>query len=210
VTTHFLDTTRTAYDDWAQRYQAFAKGFDVSPLDDALIDAFGKMVAGTGKVADLGCGPGLLTAQLAAAGCDVFGMDLSPEMIALARADFPQLRFDVGSMTELDIADGELAGLMSWYSTIHTPPEVVPAIFAEFRRVLAPGGLALVGFFSGPDLRDEPVEFDHTVTPGYRWPVDRISASLAEAGLTETARLVREPGEKERFLRGHIVARAHV
>lgn len=39
-------------------------------------------------------------------------------------------------MDALNLADGELAGIVSWYSVIHTPPPEQPAYFAEFRRML--------------------------------------------------------------------------
>ena len=41
--------------------------------------------AGGGPVADVGCGPGYVTHHLHDAGVDAFGIDLSPEMVALAR-----------------------------------------------------------------------------------------------------------------------------
>ena len=75
------------------------------------------------------------------------GVDLSPVMIGLARAAYPGLRFDVGSMDALDAVDGELAGIVSWYSVIHAAPPEMPAYFAEFSRVLAPGGYLLIAFF---------------------------------------------------------------
>src|SRR5262245_7832575 len=56
-------------------------------------------------VADLGCGPGLLTAYPAGLGLPAFGIDLSPAMVALARRAYPRLRFTVGSMTALDLDD---------------------------------------------------------------------------------------------------------
>ncbi|MFD4664838.1 MULTISPECIES: class I SAM-dependent methyltransferase [Streptomyces] len=43
-------------------------------------------------------------------------------------------------MTDLDLADGSLGGIIAWYSIVHTPPELLPVVFAEFHRVLAPGG----------------------------------------------------------------------
>ena len=49
-------------------------------------------------------------------------------------------------MAALDIPDASLSGVLSRYSIIHTVPEDVPAVLAEFRRVLAPGGCALVSF----------------------------------------------------------------
>ncbi|MFZ0120625.1 MAG: class I SAM-dependent methyltransferase [Pseudonocardiaceae bacterium] len=46
---------------------------------------------GTGPVADLGCGPGRLTAHLHSLGLSLLGVDLSPSMVALARRTYPDL-----------------------------------------------------------------------------------------------------------------------
>ena len=43
-----------------------------------------------------------------------FGIDASPAMIEVARSEHPGLRFEVGSMDALELADGELAGIVSW------------------------------------------------------------------------------------------------
>jgi hypothetical protein len=53
--------------------------------------------AGRGPVVDAGCGPGHVTAYLAAAGADARGIDLTPRMVEQARACFPGVRYDVGS-----------------------------------------------------------------------------------------------------------------
>ncbi|WP_052745466.1 class I SAM-dependent methyltransferase [Allosalinactinospora lopnorensis] len=83
-------------------------------------------------MADLGCGPGRVTAYLDSLGVAVFGLDLSPAMVALARRAYPGPRFDEGSMGALKMADGALGGAVAWYSIIHTPPERLPAVFGEF------------------------------------------------------------------------------
>ncbi|MGW1761851.1 hypothetical protein [Streptomyces mirabilis] len=41
-------------------------------------------------------------------------------MVAVARRSHPHLRFEVGTMTDLDIEDASLAGALAWYSTVHT------------------------------------------------------------------------------------------
>jgi SAM-dependent methyltransferase len=51
---------------------------------------------GGGPVADVGCGPGHVTAHLHDSGLDAFGIDLSPVMIDIARREHPGLRFEVG------------------------------------------------------------------------------------------------------------------
>ncbi len=74
-----------------------------------MLAAFAEVVSG--PVADVGCGPGANTAYLKGLGVDVFGVDLSPEIVALSRERYPELRFQVGSMTALDLPDGELGGV---------------------------------------------------------------------------------------------------
>ncbi|GII28398.1 class I SAM-dependent methyltransferase [Planotetraspora mira] len=204
----YLTATAEAYDDVAVLYAEFTQGaLDRLPLDRAMFAPFAELVraAGAGLVAELGCGPGYVTAHLRDLGLDAFGVDLSPVMIGLAREAYPGLRFEVGSMDALDLADGELGGIVSWYSIIHTPPQELPPYFAEFRRVLAPDGHILLGFFESEG--DPVVVFDHKVTPAYRWPIDDLAELARKAGFVEVGRMLREPLEDERFRRGHLLMR---
>ncbi|MFD0883931.1 class I SAM-dependent DNA methyltransferase [Streptosporangium algeriense] len=201
-----LDTTADAYDSFAVVYAEFARNYlDPLPLDRAILAAFAELVRDTGPVAELGCGPGQTTAHLRDLGVDVFGVDLSPKMIDIARETYPDLRFEVGSMDALDLADDELRGILAWYSVIHAPPREMPAYFAEFRRVLAPGGHLLLGFFESGG--DPVTPFDHRVTTAYRWPIDELAKLAADAGFLEIGRMLREPLEGERFRRGHLLMR---
>ncbi|WP_191297581.1 class I SAM-dependent DNA methyltransferase [Lentzea cavernae] len=181
----------------------FSNVLDTRPLERGMLAAFAELT--DGPVADLGCGPGHLTAHLRSLGLDVFGLDLSPAMIALAREAHPDLRFEQGSMTALDLENGSLGGILAFYSTIHMAPAEVPAVLAEFSRVLAPGGHLLLGFYAGDG--PEPQEFDHKVTPAYRWSPSRLMDLLRQAGFAEVGRLVREPVEGERFLQAQLLVR---
>lgn len=203
-------STAAAYDEFAVRYSEFARdALDALPLDRALLGAFAESVrssSAAGPVVDAGCGPGWTTAHLHSLGVDVLGVDLSPTMIGLARHHHPGLSFEVGSMDALDLADGGSAGVLSWYSVIHLPPPLVPSALAEFRRVLADGGVLLLAFF---ESEGGPVtDFDHAVTTAYRWPIEELAALASDAGFAEVGRLLREPVEGERFRRGHLLMRA--
>lgn len=194
-----LHNTRTAYDAVASLYaELFSNVLETLPLERALLAAFAELVQAhnAGPVADIGCGPGHVTAHLNALGPTTFGIDLSSEMVALARRGHPELRFDEGSMTALELPDGVLGGILAFYSTIHTPPQQLPVVFTEFQRVLAPGGHLLLGFFAGDDPL--PQEFDHKVTLAYRWSPDSLAELLRQAGFVEVARMLREPHENER------------
>jgi trans-aconitate methyltransferase len=111
-----LRTTREAYDGVARLYaRQFRDALRDSPLDRAILGAFAEVVraGGNARVADLGYGPGHVTAHLNASGPAAFGVDASPVMVGSARQAHPDLRFDLGSMAGLDIADEALGGVLS-------------------------------------------------------------------------------------------------
>ena len=196
-----LSVTRDAYDGVAPAYaEQFRDTLRERPLDRAILGVFAEAVraSGDGRVADLGCGPGHITAHLDELGLAAFGVDASPAMIELARQAYPGLRFDVGAMAALDIADGVLGGVLSRWSIIHTPPRELPAILAEFHRVLAPGGHLLIGFSASEGPSHPTQAYDHTVATAYRWAPDHLAAMLRTAGLAEVARMVREPEPTDR------------
>jgi SAM-dependent methyltransferase len=208
-----LSATAQAYDAVAPAYADLVRDELADlPLDRAVLAAFadyvraGAAADGTRRVVELGCGPGRIAAYLHRLELEVSGVDLSPAMINLARTAYPWLRFDVGSMDDLDVEDASLAGIVSWYSVIHAAPSEVPGYFAEFARVLAPGGYLLLAFF---ESGGEPVaEFDHKVAPALVWPIDDLAELAAEAGFAEVGRMLREPREQERFRRGHLMLRS--
>jgi hypothetical protein len=72
----------------------------------------------------------------------------------MARRDHRDLVFAVGSLTDLPYSDDEFAGVLLWYSIIHTPPTGQTRIFAEVTWVLRPTGHVLVGFQSDEGRRD--------------------------------------------------------
>lgn len=207
-----LTVTREAYDAAASTYaELFSDELRNRPLDRAMLGAFAGLVRanGNGQVADLGCGPGHVTAHLATLGLSAFGLDASCAMIEAARRAHPALRFDTGSMAALDLADGALGGVLSRWSVIHTPPVELPAVLTEFHRVLAPGGHLLIGFSASEDASHPTQVFDHAVAPAHRWWPDHLAALLRTAGLAEVARMVREPqpADRRQFREVHLLAR---
>ncbi|MCX5050232.1 MULTISPECIES: class I SAM-dependent DNA methyltransferase [unclassified Streptomyces] len=196
--TDFLTATRTFYDAVADDYaDQFRDGLTHRPLDRALLTAYAELVGGDGPVADLGCGPGRTTGYLASLGLQVFGLDLSEGMLSIARRENPGLRFEQGSMLDLGHADGSLAGVVSYYSSIHTPVDRLPSLFAEFHRVLAPGGHLLLAFQAGDVPRRHDNPWGHPVSLDFqRRRPEHMADLLAEAGFALLSRTVREPDEE--------------
>jgi SAM-dependent methyltransferase len=197
-TDDWLDDTRTSYDNVAVGYAEQVDGIlDGDPLLRAALTAFADTVlaAGGGPVADVGCGPGHVTARLRDLGLDAFGIDLSPAMIELARRAQPGVRFDVGSMTDLRLPDASLAGLIAFWSLIHVPDHAVPGTLAQFRRVLRPGGHVLVGFHVGDasTLKTEGYGGHPMHVYVHKRRPDHVADLLREAGFAIDAQLLIGP-----------------
>ncbi|MGW2769800.1 class I SAM-dependent DNA methyltransferase [Streptomyces sp. NPDC001275] len=150
----WLEDTRTSYDTVAASYADMTRHLlDETPEERAVLELFADLVRaqGGGPVADVGCGTGRITAHLRQLGVDAFGIDLSPGMIQVARHDHPGVRFDLGSMTDLELADASMTGLVAWYSLIHVPDDEISSVFAHFQRVVRPGGPLLLSFHVGDE-----------------------------------------------------------
>jgi ubiquinone/menaquinone biosynthesis C-methylase UbiE len=197
-TDDWLTDTRTSYDTVATSYADIVReALDRDPYLRGALAMFAGMVD-DGPVADVGCGPGHVTAHLHELGVDAFGVDLSPGMVEVARRDHPGLRFEVGSMTDLVLPDASLAGLLAWWTLIHVPDELVPAVFGQFRRVLRSGGPVLLGFHVGDEsrLKTEGYGGHPMNVQVYRRRPGQVAGWLRDAGFTVEAQLLLDPGER--------------
>lgn len=185
----WLDDTRTSYDTVAASYADLTRHIlDETPEERAVLALFADLVRarGGGRVADVGCGTGRITAHLRRLGLDIFGIDLSPGMIEVARRDNPGLRFELGSMTDLAVDDASVTGLIAWYSLIHVPDDEIGSVLAHFRRVLRDGGPLLLGFHlgDGTKLKTEGYGGHPMKVHVHRRQHGRLIAWLDDAGFT--------------------------
>jgi len=96
---------------------------------------------------DFGCGVGRLTRALAGRFAEVVGVDISPSMIAQARAlnaHIPNVRFVENATSRLAfLGDASIDLVYSVITLHHIPADLQRAYIGEFLRVLAPGGAAV-------------------------------------------------------------------
>ncbi|WP_406829338.1 class I SAM-dependent methyltransferase [Pedococcus sp. KACC 23699] len=209
-----VEVVRHAYDTVAGTYATHLPDTRAeAPIDLAMVDSFIEAV-GTGDAAavlDAGCGTGRMSRYLADRGCAVQGVDLSLGMVAEACRAHPDLPFAVAPLNDLPFEDDQFAGVLLWYSTIHTAPSGQAAIFAEVARVLRPGGHVLVGFQSGQGVREVVSyrRFGHDVSlHRHLFTADEVASHLAAAGLTEVCRMQRAPVGREADGQAMVLARA--
>jgi SAM-dependent methyltransferase len=196
VSTHALQrAVRASYDAIADEYAARVGGeLEHKPFDRELLDAFAARVKEQGKVADLGCGPGMVAQYLHDRGVNTQGIDLSPRMVQRASELHPGIAFTCSDFTRLEVLDGTWAGIVALYSLIHLPRESVQDVLRDFFRVLQPGGLLLLGFHVGSETRHASDWWNQAVQ------LDFVFFQMAEmlsyvwgAGFDTEAHVEREP-----------------
>lgn len=110
-----------------------------------LVEELGAAGHTSGTVVDLGCGSGILARALVDAGYDAFGVDISPEMIELARADVPSATFTVGSVHDVAIPSAVGVAAIGEVLNYATDPsaglDALRALARRVRGALADGGV---------------------------------------------------------------------
>jgi trans-aconitate methyltransferase len=190
-----LHPLQTSYNRVAVEYTArIADELGGKPLDRALLTAFAEQVGNLGPVADLGCGPGHVTAFLAKAGMAITGIDLAEGMVAEAQQRYPMLSFRQGDLRALDMADATLGGLVAFYSIIHlTEAELLPTL-CEWWRVLRPSGLVLLAFHIGDHVVHLDQWWQHPVDLDFRFlPIETVTSALQQAHFSIQACVQRAP-----------------
>jgi SAM-dependent methyltransferase len=114
----------------------------------ALLQALRRAGLRRGRVVDLGCGSGILSQAVAAAGYDVLGIDLSPAMIELARRRVPQGEFRVGSILAAElppcIAVAAIGEIVNYLFEPANTKAALSGLFERIHAALAPGGILLL------------------------------------------------------------------
>jgi hypothetical protein len=100
-------------------------------------------------------------------------------------------------MTDLDLADASMGGLVAWYSLIHIPDDELGPVLARFRRVLRPGAPLLVGFHAGEGskLKTEGYGGHPMNVYVHRRRPSQMTERLAEAGFAVEAQMTLRSAE---------------
>jgi SAM-dependent methyltransferase len=194
-----VSEVRRSYDSVAERYaEEIGAELQGKPLDRALLRIMAD-TAGPHPVADIGCGPGHVTAYLTGLGACAFGLDLSPRMCAIAHRDgrVPAAAADV---RQLPVAAGRVGAVVCLYTLIHLDTRARAEAYGEIFRILRPEGQALVAFHVFDD--DVPAGgsttltewWDHEVDLTFRFlDPDAELAALVDTGFRFVARIDRAP-----------------
>lgn len=157
-----------AYDAIATRYaDELRDELERKPFDRWMLERIATLAGGR-PIADVGCGPGHVTAALALSGADSRGYDFSPGMVSEARRRFPHVVFEVANMRDLPpppSSDG-WGAIVAWYAMVHMAPSELPRTIGALAERLAPDGWLALSLHLGPEVRhltawwDRPVDVE--------------------------------------------------
>ena len=184
-----------SYDEVAAEYaRRIADELDHKPFDRDLLDRFAAMFDTDDIVCDVGCGPAHVARYLSQRGVKVMGIDLSPEMVAQARALNPSLEIRQGDMLGLDVPNESWAGIVAFYSIIHIPRANVVRALRELGRCLRPGGRLLMSFHIGDEVVHLEELWEHPVSMDFVFfRSDEMLGYLGDAGFDVEETLERDP-----------------
>ncbi|MEA5116935.1 MAG: DUF480 domain-containing protein, partial [Propionicimonas sp.] len=187
-------------------YEAAAGAYSEAVLDELTEKPFDIWLleriaaAADGPVLDLGCGPGQIAAFLADQGVETHGVDASPAMVEQARANFPDLDFEVGRFHQVlrPRTAAAWGAIVAWYAFSHLAPSELAPVLRTVGATLCPDGLLAVALQVGgrvahlDALFGIPVDLD--VVQHDR---DRVLAAFSAAGLVVDEWYVRSPVPSE-------------
>ena len=160
-----------------------------------MLDWLAARVGDLGPICDLGCGPGQVGAYLHDRGAMACGIDLSAAMVGEARTRNPGVGFEQGDMLDLaDVADASFGGIAAFYAIVNVARTMLGTAFGEMARVLRPGGIALLSFHIGNEMRhlDELLGVAVALDLSFIETAE-VTTRLREADLEVTEAIEREP-----------------
>jgi 2-polyprenyl-3-methyl-5-hydroxy-6-metoxy-1,4-benzoquinol methylase len=135
------------------------------------------------SVLELGCGTGYFTRELARSGADIVAIDVSPELLEIARSNCsaPNVRYEIQNAYRLSYPDAAFDSVVGSSVLHHLEVE---AALREIYRVLKPGGTI---YFTEPNMLNPQIAIQKNVpwikrklgdspdeTAFFRWPLRRL------------------------------------
>lgn len=133
---------KTDYDRIAEQWGEARK--TLSERDRTLFERFTELLPENPRILDIGCGTGIPIARwLTEQGADLYGIDRSSRLLAMARENVPQAVFDLGDVETFTI-DEKFDGAVLWDVIFHIERQKHRPILERIHRRLRPRGSLIV------------------------------------------------------------------
>lgn len=154
-----MENVKTVEDFYNKTATGFSEEFLKDRKESEILKKFYKCfsLGGTSKprILDVGCGAGYDSKVLCSLGAKVMGIDISENLIQIAKIHVPNCRFVVGDITESMTALGSFDGISCLATLVHVDVQKMKTTFDNFAEILRPSGLLLVSSLEGAEKNIE-------------------------------------------------------
>ena len=154
--------------------------FGAEHPDDVHADKFAKLLSKGAKILDIGCGIGDSADFFVESGFDYEGIDISPEMIEIAKEKVPKAKFRVLDMRKLDYSANSFDGVFAFQSLVHLKKKDVPKVLKTISKILKPKGYLFLALQEGVGEGEIYWELAKEKIFINRYTLDKISDMLRE------------------------------
>ncbi|MBU0899144.1 MAG: class I SAM-dependent methyltransferase [Nanoarchaeota archaeon] len=149
---------------------------------DKYVDQFVSMMPKEARILDAGCGDASYTDIFLSKGFSVEGIDISEEMIKIARKKFPKANFKIGDLRKVNLKEKIYDGILCMQGTCHIAKKYHDHILKEFYKGLKEDGILFltVQEGEGEGLTYWPLAGTEIFTSHYQ--LDEIKEKLTSIG----------------------------
>ena len=178
----------------------YEKAFGDRPIMAAAIEELRADLPPGARVLDIGSGTGRpVAAELAAAGHRVTGIDVSAEMVRIARAQVPGASFVQADVRDWETEPGSWDGVCAFFAFLQMPRADTERVLSRIADWLVPGGRLALGTVP-VDVEDAPVEFLGHAIRVTSFSADALVDLVRAAGSTVTGSRAEVFGAEEQML----------
>lgn len=154
-----MDKSSSAVQVYDKIAREYARIFDHDDSDTPYVEKLLSLLQPGSEILDLGCGTGRITQLLAQKDNHVIGVDLSKEMIRIAREHFPGMQFLCEDIRTVHFEKSTFDAVSFSYALFHLEPQDGLRVLCHVREILKERGLLLliVQEGTGEVFVDEPL-----------------------------------------------------
>ena len=213
---NYLDEIKNCYNLTAKEYsQNFLDELNSKPFDRNILDRFSEIISKKSLVYDFGCGSGQTTKYLyEKKKFKIIGLDFAENSIALAKKNFPKIKFEIDNMLESRKSSSSADGILAFYSIVHFTYKDVKIAFNEWYRILKNGGYCLFSFHVGKETIkvNNFLEVEGANASWRFFDADKILTILENVGFNVLEVIIRYPykGYEHESKRAYILVKKEI
>lgn len=180
-----MNPNQETHETWNKLAELYQEKFMKVQLYNDSYDFICKTITQKGaKLLDIGCSPGNITQYLLSKRPDleVLGIDIAPNMVALAQQNNPTARFEVMDTRDIARLKGPFEGIIGGFCLPYLSSAERRQLITDAQQLLVPGGLLYLSFVEG-----DPSQSGFKSGSGGRvffhyHPLHELQAELQQAG----------------------------